>query len=163
MRRTNFGRKALIAALPLAVAMSFVSAGTASADAPADAWQSAPVLQMIAAPQAPLAVQQVVPVVARPAAAVVEQPDTPEVVQSVAATGPQEIATNPNAANHDPLGNGAAGGAIVGAVIGAVVCAVTIIGIPFVPLCALGYAFQGALVGLIVGAVAPDVIPQVLP
>lgn len=54
-------------------------------------------------------------------------------------------------------------GAIVGAAFGAVVCGVTIIGIPLIPLCMLGPAFQGALVGLIVGAVAPDVIPQVLP
>ncbi|MFE3000089.1 hypothetical protein ACFXG4_34470 [Nocardia sp. NPDC059246] len=51
----------------------------------------------------------------------------------------------------------------VGAVVGAVICAVTVVGIPLIPLCALGPALQGALIGLLVGAVDPDAIPQVLP
>ncbi|MEV0296506.1 hypothetical protein [Nocardia sp. NPDC050710] len=165
MRRTigKFGRKALIGALPLAVAVTFVGAGTASADVPDAAPQSAPVVQMVAAAQAPVAVQQVVPVVAQPAASDGAQSATPEVMQPVAAAGAQDIATNPNAANHDPMANGAAAGAVVGAVFGAVVCGATIVGIPLIPLCILGPAFQGALLGLIVGAIAPDVIPQVLP
>ncbi|MBF5001655.1 hypothetical protein IRT45_31490 [Nocardia sp. BSTN01] len=86
-----------------------------------------------------------------------------EVAQPVAAVAAQDIATNPNAANHDPLANGAAAGAAVGAVFGAVVCAATIVGIPLIPLCALGPAFQGALVGLLVGVLAPDAVPQILP
>lgn len=162
MRLTTrkFGRKALVAALPLAVAVTFAGAGAASADASGIAPQSAGVVQAVETSDT---VQQVIPVVARPAAADVAQPATPEVAQPVAATAPQDIATNPNAANHDPLANGAAAGAIVGAVFGAVVCGATIVGIPLIPLCVLGPAFQGALVGLIVGAIAPDVIPQVLP
>lgn len=140
MRRTigNFGRKALIAALPLAVAVTFAGAGTATAEAPAVAPQTV-VVSDIAQPVAPVA------------------------VQPAAIATAEEIATNPNAANHDPLGNGAAAGAIVGAAFGAVMCALPIVTIPLIPLCIIGPAFQGALVGLIVGAVAPDVIPQVLP
>ncbi|WP_253813629.1 hypothetical protein [Nocardia amikacinitolerans] len=156
----KFGRKALIAALPLAVAVTFAGAGAASADASSIAPQSAGVVQAVEASDT---VQQVIPVIARPAAADIAQPATPEVAQPVAAVVPQDIATNPNAANHDPLANGAAAGAIVGAVFGAVVCGATIVGIPLIPLCALGPAFQGAVIGLIVGAIAPDVIPQVLP
>ncbi|MET7773024.1 hypothetical protein [Nocardia sp. NPDC005366] len=157
MRRTigKFGRKALIAALPLAVAVTFVGAGTASADTSAIAPQSATAVQIAAATEVPVAVPQVAPVVAQPTASDVEQ--------SVAAADLQDIATDPNAANHDPLANGAVAGAIVGGALGVVVCAVTLVGLPLVPLCALGPALQGALVGLIVGAVAPNVIPQVLP
>ncbi len=165
MRLTSrkFGRKALIAALPLAIAVTFAGAGAASADATGVAPQAVPVVQTFEAAQAPGTVQQVIPVIEQPAVADVAQPATAEVLQPVAAAVPQDIATNPNAANHDPLANGAAAGAIVGGVFGVVVCAATIVGIPLIPLCALGPAFQGALVGLIVGAIAPDVIPQVLP
>lgn len=145
MRNTigKFGRKALVAAMPLAVAAMFASSGTASAAAPVATQQPVAIVQTIA-----------------DAAVTPDAPAAPESAQPVAL---QDITTNPNAANHDPLGNGAAAGAIVGAAFGAVVCGVTIIGIPLIPLCMLGPAFQGALVGLIVGAVAPDVIPQVLP
>ncbi|MFD4458603.1 hypothetical protein [Nocardia sp. NPDC058480] len=149
----------------MAVAVAFAGAGTASADVAGVAPQQTPVIQLVAASQDPVPVQ-LAPVVAQSAATVAEQPNTSAAAQAatpVAGTVPQEIATNPNAANHDPMANGAAAGAIVGAVIGATICAVTIVGIPLIPLCALGPALQGALVGLIVGAVAPDVIPQILP
>ncbi|WP_405133931.1 hypothetical protein [Nocardia sp. NBC_01388] len=171
MRKTmsNFGRKALIAALPLAVAATFASAGTASATAPDLAPQSAAVVQMAVTPEAPIAIQPAA-AIAQPAAPAIAQPAAPDVAQSVAAEaeavsapGPQNIATNPDAANHDPLANGAALGGIIGGVTGAVVCAVTIIGIPLIPLCAVGPALQLALVGMLVGALAPQVIPQVLP
>lgn len=165
MRLTTkkFGRKALVAALPLAVAVTFAGAGAASADASSIAPQSSAAVQVVEVSQTLDTIQQVIPVAAQPAAADIAQPVTPEVAQPVAAAVPQDIATNPNAANHDPLANGAAAGGIAGAVFGAVVCGATIIGIPFIPLCALGSGFQGAVIGLIVGAIAPDVIPQVLP
>ncbi|MET9489316.1 hypothetical protein [Nocardia sp. NPDC006630] len=163
MRKTmsNFGRKALIAALPLAVAATFASAGTASATAPDLAPQSAAVVQMAVTPEAPIAIQPAA-AIAQPAAPDVAQPVAAE-AEAVSAPGPQNIATNPDAANHDPLANGAALGGIIGGVTGAVVCAVTIIGIPLIPLCAVGPALQLALVGMLVGALAPQVIPQVLP
>jgi len=151
MRRNikNFGLKGLVAALPLAVAVTFAGAGTAAADTVPVAPQSGAVVQLAAAQEVPVGVTKVAPVVA------------PEAVQPIADVG--DIATNPNAANHDPLANGAAAGAVVGAAFGVVACAVTVVGLPLIPLCILGPALQGAMVGLIVGAIAPDIIPQVLP
>ncbi|MFD3593996.1 hypothetical protein ACFWU5_14815 [Nocardia sp. NPDC058640] len=164
MRRTTgkLCRQALIAALPLAVAVTFAGAGTASADVAGIAPQQAPVIQMVAASQELVPVQQeTAPVVELWAAAVAEQPITP--AATPVAADLEDIATNPNAANPNPMANGAAAGAVVGAVIGATICALTIVGIPLIPLCALGPALQGALIGMLVGAVAPDVVPQVLP
>ncbi len=145
MRRTigRFGIKGLVAALPLAVAVTFAGTGAASAEAVAP--QSVAVIQMAAAQEAPIEATTV----------------TPEIVQPIAEVG--DIATNPNAANSDPMANGAAAGAVVGGAVGIVACAVTLVGLPLVPLCALGPALQGALVGLIVGAIAPELVPQVLP
>ncbi|MBF6356050.1 hypothetical protein IU449_16120 [Nocardia higoensis] len=147
MRRSfgKFGRKGIVAVLPLAVAVTFAGTGAASAEAVAVSPQSVAVVQTAAVEEMPVAATTV----------------APEVVQPIA--GVEDIATDPNAQNHDPMANGAAAGAVVGGAFGAVVCAVTVVGIPLVPLCILGPALQGALVGLIVGAIAPQVIPQVLP
>lgn len=165
MRRTirNFGRKAVVAALPLAVAATFASAGTASATAPAEAPQSAPIVQLATAPQA----APVAAAITQPIAPEAAQPVTPDVtpVAPVAAevSQPQDIATDPNAQNHDPMANAAALGFVIGAATGAVICGVTIIGIPLIPLCAVGPGLQLALVGLLVGAIAPNSVPQILP
>ncbi|WP_458689596.1 hypothetical protein [Nocardia tengchongensis] len=162
MRRTirNFGRKAVVAALPLAVAATFASAGTASATAPIEAPQSAPIVQLAAAtPAAPAAAA-----IAQPVAAEAAQPVTPDVAPVAAEVSqPQDIATDPNAQNHDPMANAAALGFVIGAATGAVICGVTIIGIPLIPLCAVGPGLQLALVGLLVGAIAPNSVPQILP
>lgn len=162
MRRTirNFGRKAVVAALPLAVAATFASAGTASATAPVEAPQSAPIVQLAAAtPAAPAAA-----VIAQPVAAEAAQPVTPDVAPVAAEVSqPQDIATDPNAQNHDPMANAAALGFVIGAATGAVICGITIIGIPLIPLCAVGPGLQLALVGLLVGAIAPNSVPQILP
>ncbi|MFD6352559.1 hypothetical protein [Nocardia tengchongensis] len=162
MRRTirNFGRKAVVAALPLAVAATFASAGTASATAPVEAPQSAPIVQLAAAtPVAPAAAA-----IAQPVAAEAAQPVTPDVAPVAAEVSqPQDIATDPNAQNHDPMANAAALGFVIGAATGAVICGITIIGIPLIPLCAVGPGLQLALVGLLVGAIAPNSVPQILP
>ncbi|MFE2956177.1 hypothetical protein [Nocardia tengchongensis] len=162
MRRTirNFGRKAVVAALPLAVAATFASAGTASATAPIEAPQSAPIVQLAAAtPAAPAAAA-----IAQPVAAETAQPVTPDVAPVAAEVSqPQDIATDPNAQNHDPMANAAALGFVIGAATGAVICGITIIGIPLIPLCAVGPGLQLALVGLLVGAIAPNSVPQILP
>ncbi|MEV0467792.1 hypothetical protein AB0I30_00620 [Nocardia tengchongensis] len=162
MRRTirNFGRKAVVAALPLAVAATFASAGTASATAPVEAPQSAPIVQLAAAtPAAPAAAA-----IAQPVAAEAAQPATPDVAPVAAEVSqPQDIATDPNAQNHDPMANAAALGFVIGAATGAVICGITIIGIPLIPLCAVGPGLQLALVGLLVGAIAPNSVPQILP
>ncbi|MFE3753695.1 hypothetical protein ACFXO9_05240 [Nocardia tengchongensis] len=162
MRRTirNFGRKAVVAALPLAVAATFASAGTASATAPVEAPQSAPIVQLAAAtPVAPAATA-----IAQPVAAEAAQPVTPDVAPVAAEVSqPQDIATDPNAQNHDPMANAAALGFVIGAATGAVMCGITIIGIPLIPLCAVGPGLQLALVGLLVGAIAPNSVPQILP
>ncbi|MFF0608918.1 hypothetical protein ACFYUD_09650 [Nocardia tengchongensis] len=162
MRRTirNFGRKAVVAALPLAVAATFASAGTASATAPVEAPQSAPIVQLAAAtPAAPAAAA-----IAQPVAAEAAQPVTPDIAPVAAEVSqPQDIATDPNAQNHDPMANAAALGFVIGAATGAVICGITIIGIPLIPLCAVGPGLQLALVGLLVGAIAPNSVPQILP
>ncbi|GAB3212294.1 hypothetical protein [Nocardia tengchongensis] len=162
MRRTirNFGRKAVVAALPLAVAATFAGAGTASATAPVEAPQSAPIVQLAAAtPAAPAAAA-----IAQPVAAEAAQPVTPDVAPVAAEVSqPQDIATDPNAQNHDPMANAAALGFVIGAATGAVICGITIIGIPLIPLCAVGPGLQLALVGLLVGAIAPNSVPQILP
>ncbi|MFE3798561.1 hypothetical protein [Nocardia tengchongensis] len=162
MRRTirNFGRKAVVAALPLAVAATFASAGTASATAPVEAPQSAPIVQLAAAtPAAPAAAA-----IAQPVAAEAAKPVTPDVAPVAAEVSqPQDIATDPNAQNHDPMANAAALGFVIGAATGAVICGITIIGIPLIPLCAVGPGLQLALVGLLVGAIAPNSVPQILP
>ncbi|MFE5287651.1 hypothetical protein ACFRAQ_22005 [Nocardia sp. NPDC056611] len=61
------------------------------------------------------------------------------------------------------MANAAALGFVIGAATGAVICGVTIIGIPLIPLCAVGPGLQLALVGLLVGAIAPNSVPQILP
>ncbi|MGW4530657.1 hypothetical protein ACWEOI_06875 [Nocardia sp. NPDC004340] len=162
MRRTirNFGRKAVVAALPLAVAATFASAGTASATAPIEAPQAAPVVQLAAfTPAVPVAAE-----VSQPVAPEAAQPVTSDVTPAAAEISqPQDIATDPNAQNHDPMANAAALGFVIGAATGAVICGVTIIGIPLIPLCAVGPGLQLALVGLLVGAIAPNSVPQILP
>ncbi|MEU1430572.1 hypothetical protein ABZ412_26200 [Nocardia sp. NPDC005746] len=162
MRRTlrNFGRKAVVAALPLAVAATFASAGTASATAPTEAPQAAPVVQLAAfTPVVPVAAE-----VSQPMAPAAAQPVTSDVTPAAAEISqPQDIATDPNAQNHDPMANAAALGFVIGAATGAVICGVTIIGIPLIPLCAVGPGLQLALVGLLVGAIAPNSVPQILP
>ncbi|MFD4462768.1 hypothetical protein [Nocardia sp. NPDC058480] len=80
----------------------------------------------------------------------------------------KSIATNPEAANHDPVQNGAAAGATIGFLTAAIMCipalAAFIVGY-FV--CALGgglsYALTGAVLGAVIGLVIPESIPQVLP
>ncbi|MGW4353321.1 hypothetical protein ACWELJ_14695 [Nocardia sp. NPDC004582] len=168
MRRTirNFGRKAVVAALPLAVAATFASAGTASATAPVEAPQAAPIVQLAAVDQvAAAAVAQPLELdAAQPIAPAAAQPVTPDVTPAAAEISqPQDIATDPNAQNHDPMANAAALGFVIGAATGAVICGVTIIGIPLIPLCAVGPGLQLALVGLLVGAIAPNSVPQILP
>src|SRR5262245_49177780 len=121
MRRTlrNFGRKAVVAALPLAVAATFASAGTASATAPVEAPQSASIVQVAAvAPVVPVAAE-----IAQPIAPEAAQPVTPDVAPAAAEISqPQDIATDPNAQNHDPMANAAALGFVIGAATGAVIC-----------------------------------------
>ncbi|MEU1209031.1 hypothetical protein [Nocardia sp. NPDC005825] len=162
MRNTlrNFGRKAVVAALPLAVAATFASAGTASATAPVEAPQAAQIVQVAAvAPVVPVAAE-----VSQPIAPEAAQPVTSDVAPAAAEISqPQDIATDPNAQNHDPMANAAALGFVIGAATGAVICGVTIIGIPLIPLCAVGPGLQLALVGLLVGAIAPNSVPQILP
>ncbi len=88
---------------------------------------------------------------------------------SAAANGElKNIATNPAAANPDPVQNGAAAGAGIGALFGAIFCipsaAFFIIGYF---LCGIGWilgsAIVGAVIGAVIGQVNPEVIPQVLP
>ncbi|GAB0102506.1 hypothetical protein JMUB6875_14740 [Nocardia sp. JMUB6875] len=164
MRNTirNFGRKALVAALPLAVASMFASAGTASATAPE---APAAIVQAVAAPIAQeVLAPQVAPVAEAAVAPVAPQADATEIAPVAAEISqPQDIATDPNAKNHDPIANAVATGAAAGAIIESVFCAVTLVGIFAIPACAVSGALEGALIGLIVGAVAPDAVPQVLP
>ncbi|WP_446224293.1 hypothetical protein ACTWPB_03510 [Nocardia sp. IBHARD005] len=84
------------------------------------------------------------------------------------ATELKNIATNPNAANHDPIQNGAAAGAGISVLINLVVCLPTLAAfiVGYIACAAIGAitgAVYGAIIGAVVGAVAPDVIPQVLP
>ncbi|WP_406237228.1 hypothetical protein [Nocardia sp. NBC_01009] len=140
MVRRTFVNKLVAAAMPLAVAVTV--AGGASADPGQLAPAPAPVVQLVAEP----------------------------VVAPVAAGIPlEEIATNPEATNHDPLANGAAGGALAGAagsgVLAGVACLPAFI-VGAIP-CAISGALNGALwgtvIGLLVGALAPEMVPQVLP
>jgi hypothetical protein len=140
----NAGRKMIAGMLPLAVAVTF--AGVASADP-----GTAP------AQQAPVAVVQLVS-------------ESAPTLEPVAAGIPlEDVATNPDAKNHDPLANGAAAGALAGAtgsgVLGAAAClpALVVMAIPCGISGALSGALWGTVIGLLVGAIAPDVVPQVLP
>ncbi|MEV0683914.1 hypothetical protein AB0I35_08620 [Nocardia sp. NPDC050378] len=80
----------------------------------------------------------------------------------------KNIATDPAAANHDPVQNGAAAGATIGAIAAAILCvpalAAFIIG--FV-ICAIpsviSTAITGAVIGAVIGLVIPEAVPQVLP
>ncbi|MEV0337118.1 hypothetical protein [Nocardia sp. NPDC050717] len=80
----------------------------------------------------------------------------------------KNIATDPSAANHDPVQNGAAAGATVGAIAAAILCipalAAFIIGYVF---CAvpgiINMALTGAVIGAVIGLVIPESVPQVLP
>ncbi|WP_336087137.1 hypothetical protein [Nocardia sp. SSK8] len=80
----------------------------------------------------------------------------------------KNIATDPNAANSDPVQNAAAAGAAIGAIASAILClpalAAFIIGY-FV--CALpsvvSSALTGAVIGAVIGLVIPESVPQVLP
>lgn len=90
--------------------------------------------------------------------------EQPAVVQVVSVPAAENIATDPNAQNHDPLANGVAAGAGAGAIVHAVLCMlVPGAGSVAAPACAVGGALNGALLGLLVGALAPQVVPQVLP
>ncbi|WP_405180178.1 hypothetical protein OG225_02125 [Nocardia sp. NBC_01377] len=77
----------------------------------------------------------------------------------------EEVATNPEARNSDPLVNGAAAGALAGAAgsgfLSGVSCGPLLI--PCAILGAASGALWGTAIGLLVGAVAPGVVPQVLP
>ncbi|MEV0433942.1 hypothetical protein [Nocardia sp. NPDC050413] len=80
----------------------------------------------------------------------------------------KNIATDPAAANHDPVQNGAAAGATIGAIAAAILCvpalAAFIIGYVF---CAIpgviSTAITGAVIGAVIGLVIPEAVPQVLP
>ncbi|TCJ94223.1 hypothetical protein [Nocardia alba] len=87
---------------------------------------------------------------------------------SAATTGElKNIATNPDAANHDPVQNGAAAGATIGFLTAAILCipalAAFIVGYFFCALTSgLTYALTGAVLGAVIGLVIPESIPQVL-
>ncbi|MBH0780635.1 hypothetical protein [Nocardia bovistercoris] len=136
----NARRTCIVAALPLAVVAGF--AGVASAD-PAQAQAPAAVVRFVAEP-----------VTAAPIAAGLPL---------------QEVATNPDAQNPDPLANGAAAGALVGAAGSGILGGAAGLlggGIGAIP-GAIGGAINGALwgtvIGILVGAISPQSVPQVLP
>ncbi|MFD4439047.1 hypothetical protein ACFWPK_04625 [Nocardia sp. NPDC058519] len=80
----------------------------------------------------------------------------------------QDVATDPKAANSDPVVNGALAGAGIGALASLVNClpSVILLGVGY-PIClmltALPHAVVGAIIGGVVGHVNPEVIPQVMP
>ncbi|MGW4772213.1 hypothetical protein ACWEO2_29770 [Nocardia sp. NPDC004278] len=146
VRRTfkNAGRKMIAGMLPLAVAVTF--AGVASADP-----------GTVPAQQTPAAVVQLVA-------------ESTPILEPVAAGIPlQNVATNPDAENHDPLANGAAAGALAGAagsgVLGAAAClpGLIVMAIPCGISSAIAGALWGTVFGLLVGVIDPDAVPQVLP
>ncbi|MFD0361861.1 hypothetical protein ACFQZZ_10440 [Nocardia sp. GCM10030253] len=137
----NAGRKLIAGVLPLAAAVAFVGVAAPAQAAPVQA--PAPVVQQVAEP-----------------------------VQIIAATSGvplEEIATNPEATNSDPLANGAAAGAAAGAagsgVLAAAAClpGFIVMAVPCGIVGAINGAVIGAVVGLLVGAITPEAVPQVLP
>ncbi|RDI63986.1 hypothetical protein [Nocardia pseudobrasiliensis] len=97
-------------------------------------------------------------------AAVVQTVDAP--AAAPVAGVPLEIATNPDAQDHDPVHNGIAAGALAGATGSAIVGAVTGLGILSIPGAiagALNGALWGTVIGALVGVFAPQAVPQVLP
>ncbi|MBC7302833.1 MAG: hypothetical protein H5T78_18040 [Nocardia sp.] len=80
----------------------------------------------------------------------------------------KNIATNPEAGNHDPVQNGAAAGATIGFLTAAILCipalAAFIIGYFFCAFTSgVSFAITGAVLGAVIGLVIPESIPQVLP
>ncbi|GGK58435.1 hypothetical protein [Nocardia camponoti] len=80
----------------------------------------------------------------------------------------KNIATNPDAANHDPVPNGAAAGATFGVILAAIIClpslAAFIVGyLACLPVLGLSAGLWWAMIGAFVGLVRPDLVPQVLP
>jgi hypothetical protein len=80
----------------------------------------------------------------------------------------KNIATDPQAGNHDPVQNGAAAGATIGFLTAAILCipalAAFIIGYFFCAFTSgVSFAITGAVLGAVIGLVIPESIPQVLP
>ncbi|MFE1596225.1 hypothetical protein [Nocardia sp. NPDC058705] len=80
----------------------------------------------------------------------------------------KDIATKPEALNHDPVQNGAAAGATIGFLTAAILCipalAAFIIGYFFCAFSSgVSMALTGAVLGAVIGLVIPESIPQVLP
>ncbi|MFJ2835185.1 MULTISPECIES: hypothetical protein [Nocardia] len=212
---TRAGRRAFVAALPLAVATSLVTAGVAAADV--DTERQAQIATGLASAGAADGVdfRTTVSPDLRTISASVDNGRfviTPDAVTVVSATGvtvgevplkfntvdgnaiaiasvvsadgktvqmaPQlsgdtstelkDIATNPEAGNHDPVQNGAAAGATIGALAAAIMCvpalAAFIIGYVFCAIpSVISTALTGAVIGAVIGLVIPESVPQVLP
>lgn len=209
------GRRAVIAALPLAVAVSLVTTGTAAADVTVEQQAGiatglssegvadgvgyrtvvAPDLRTISAtvdngrfvltPDAvnvvsdtgatvgtlPLKLDTVTGNAIAVASVVSADGKTLSIAPQLSADTSAElksIATNPEAANHDPVQNGAAAGATIGAIAAAILCvpalAAFIIGYVFCAIpSVISTAITGAVIGAVIGLVIPEAIPQVLP
>ncbi|MGW5311810.1 hypothetical protein ACWEVD_25200 [Nocardia thailandica] len=212
---TRGARRALVAALPLAVATSLVTAGTAVADPATErAAQVATGLSSAGAADG-VDFRTVVAPDLRSITATLDNGHfvvTPDAVTVVSATGAtvgevplklntvggnaiavasvvsadgrtlqmvpalssdtgaelKDIATNPEAANHDPVQNGAAAGATIGAIAAAILCvpalAAFIVGYVFCAIpSVISTALTGAVIGAVIGLVIPESVPQVLP
>lgn len=212
---TRAGRRALVAALPLAVATSLVTAGTAAADVDTERQAQiatglssagaadgvdfttvvAPDLRSISATvdngrfvitpdavtvvsaagvtvgQVPLKLNTVDGNAIAVASVVSEDGKTLSMAPQLSAdtsTELKDIATDPAAANHDPVQNGAAAGAAIGAIAAAIMCvpalAAFIIGYVFCAIpSVISTALTGAVIGAVIGLVIPESVPQVLP
>lgn len=90
-------------------------------------------------------------------------PAAPEPVVRVVSQGvPLQVATNPDALDHDPVSNGALAGAGVGAAGSGVAGAALGSGVGAIPGALLG-AVVGAICGGVQGYYEPNSVPQVLP
>ncbi|MFC6009810.1 hypothetical protein [Nocardia lasii] len=214
---TRAGRRALLAALPLAVATSLVTTGTAAADVTVERATEiatqlgsegiadgvgyktsvSPDLRTISAtvdnatfvlsPDAanvsvisnagakvsefPLTLATTGGNTVALASVISEDGRTLSVAPQLSAATTDElknIATDPSAANHDPVQNAAAAGAAIGALSAAILCIPTlaafIIGYFFCAFpSAVSMAITGAVIGAVIGLVIPESVPQVLP
>ncbi|WP_067787254.1 hypothetical protein [Nocardia amikacinitolerans] len=137
----NAGRKLIAGVLPFAAAVALVGVAAPAQAAPVQA--PAPVVQQVAEPV--------------------------RVVAAGTGISLEEIATNPEAKNSDPLANGAAAGAAAGAAGSGVLAAASclpgflVLAVPCGIAGAINGAIIGTVVGLLVGAIAPESVPQVLP
>ncbi|WP_155981505.1 hypothetical protein [Nocardia sp. BMG111209] len=95
--------------------------------------------------------------------AAAEAPAAPEpVVRTVSQGVPLEVATNPDAFDHDPIQNGIVAGAFVGAAGSGVLGAALGSGVGAIPGVVIGALFGGVTGGL-QGYYNPRSVPQALP